>query len=295
VTGDTYAKVRTLHSTEGLVLNQATPSMPVTIMGFKALPEFGDEFTVVKDEKTARLQAEKAGVSRRRDSNDGRATMSSTELIKMINRTEKIQELNIIIRADVQGSLTSVVDSLKSLNTEEVVVRIVGAGVGSVTENDLHLAATGQAIIYGFNVVASPSIKKLADRDKVSIRFYNVIYELIDNVKEELGRLLSPEIIETELGVLTVKAIFKTTKSDIICGGEVAKGKLALSSLGRIMRAGKLFAEVQIVNLKRGPQDVKKVHEGEMCGVSLKTSTKLDLQEGDSIECFMRVVTARTL
>lgn len=293
VTGTTYAKIRTLDSTSGESLTQATPSTPVVIAGFKALPEFGDEFIVVKDEKAARNLAEKAAVLKHGAS--ARSDMSSSELIRMINRKNEVQQLNVIVRADVQGSLTSVIDSLKALDTDEVAVHIVSSGVGSITENDLHLAGTSNTIIYGFNVTAPTNIKRLAGRDKISIRLYNIIYELIDDVKEGLSRLLAPEIVETDLGRLVVKAVFKTTKTEVICGGEVTKGKLVVPALAKVIRDGKQLAEVEVTNLKRGPQDAKEVVEGEMCGLSFKTTSRLELQEGDRLEFFTRKTIARTL
>jgi translation initiation factor IF-2 len=293
VAGTTYAKIRTLDSTSGQPLKSATPSTPVVIAGFKGVPQFGDEFVVVKDEKVARAQAEQVGNEKQGAS--ARNDMSGSELIRMINRNNKVQELNAIIRADVQGSLTSVIDSLKALDTEEVAVHIVSSGVGSITENDLHTANTSGAVIYGFNVQAPTNIKRLASRDKVMIKLYNVIYELIDDVKAGLTELLPPEIVETELGRLIVRGIFKTTKTEIICGGEVTKGKLVAPSLARLMRDDVVIAEVEVTNLKRGPQDAKEVVEGEMCGVNVKTSARLDIQEGDRLEFFKRETIARTL
>lgn len=293
VAGTTYAKVRTLETTDGKRLQKATPSSPVVITGFKTLPEFGDEFVVVKDEKTARLQAEQLRTQKRASS--GRNDMNSSELIRMINRNNQVQEFNIIIRADVQGSLASVVDSLRALDTDEVAVRVVSSGVGAITENDVHLATTSHAVMYGFNVAAPTEIKRLASRDKISIRLYKVIYELIDDVKEEMSKLLSPEVIETETGRLVVRGVFKTTKTDIICGGEVTKGKLTAPALARVVRDSEQLAEVEVTGLKRGPQEAKEVIEGEMCGVSLRTTSRLELQEGDRIEFFTRATSARTL
>lgn len=293
VAGATYAKVRTLEATDGTPIKSAGPSTPVVISGFKSLPEFGDEFTVAKDEKTARLQAEK--LAEQKQAGGAQGTMTGSELIRIINRNNKVQELNIIIRADVQGSLTSVIDSLKALDTEEVAIRIVSSGAGAISENDVRTAASSGAIVYGFNVTAPTNVKRLASRDKVSIRLYNVIYELIDDVKEGLSKLLVPEVVETELGRLVVRAIFKTTKTDIICGGEVTKGRLVAPAFAKIARGDEVLAEVEITNLKRGPQDAKEVLEGEMCGVELKTSSKVELQEGDRLEFFTREVVTRTL
>ncbi|MET1033426.1 MAG: translation initiation factor IF-2 [Candidatus Saccharimonadales bacterium] len=293
VAGTTYAKIRTLQSTDGKNIKQATPSTPVIISGFKTLPQFGDEFTVVKDEKIARLQAEK--VAEQQQGNAVSNNMSGSELIRIINRKKKVQEFNIIVRADVQGSLTSVIDSVKALDTDEVAVHIVSSGVGALTENDIHHATTSGAVIYGFSVEAPTNIKRLAGRDKVHIRLYKVIYELIDDVKVELTKLLVPEIVETETGRLLVKAVFKTTKSELICGGEVTKGRLTVPSFAKVIRDKEQLAEVEVTKLQRGPQDTKEVLEGEMCGVSLSTDTKLDLQEGDRLEFFTRHTVARTL
>ncbi len=293
VAGTSYAKIRTLENDKSKSIEIAQPSTPVTISGFKTLPEFGDEFVAYDSEKAAR----EATNQMLKDSKDNasRLDISSNELIRLINRNNELQELNVIVKADVQGSLKSVIDSLKALDTEEVSVRFVGTGVGPISENDIRLANTSSAIIYGFNVYIPASSKQQAKRDKVTIRQYNVIYELIHDVKEELSRLLSPEIVETELGKLDIKGVFKTTKTEIICGGEVVAGKLQVPALARVVRGREVLAVVTVTNLKKGPNDVKDVHEGEMCGVDLKTSQKLDLQEGDKLEVFTRETLERKL
>lgn len=293
VAGSTYAKIRNLESTDTTPLKSAGPSTPVVITGFKTLPEFGDAFHVVKDEKLARSEAEIASISRQ--ANSSRLDMSSSELLRIISRSDKLQELPIIIKADVQGSLTSVVDSLKTVSTDEVAVRVVGSGVGVINENDLHLAATSGAIIYGFSTSVPTNIKRLASRDKVSIRLYSVIYELIDDVKEELSNLLAPEVIEKSLGKLEVKGIFKTTKSEVICGGEVLEGKLSVPAFVRVTRKKDQLGEATITQLKRGANDAKEIATGEMCGVSLSTTSRIDLEAGDKIEAFSRETVARSL
>jgi translation initiation factor IF-2 len=293
VAGTSYARIRNLESTSGKPLKEAGPSTPVIITGFKTLPEFGDTFNVVKDEKTARNTS--SGQADINQKAGGKLDINSTELIRMINRSNEVNELNIIIKADVQGSLTSVIDSLKALDTEEVAIRVVGSGIGAINDNDVHMAASSKAFIYGFNVPMPTNIKQLAARDKVPIRLYSVIYELIDDVKGELEALLPDEIVETDLGRLVVKGIFKTTKTEIICGGEVTKGKLTAPALARLVRNKETLAEVEVTNLKRGPQDTKEVFEGEMCGVNIATSSKVDIQEGDHIEFFTRTSVTRKL
>ncbi len=294
VAGSSYAKIRNLESPEGEVLISATPSTPVVITGFKTLPEFGDAFSVVDNEKTARSLS---GISAnlKQQENNNRLDLSGNDLIKIINRSNELQSLNVIVKADVQGSLTSVIDSLKSLETEEVAIQIVGASVGVVNENDIHLAHSSGAIIYAFNVSAPTNIKRLAHRDKVSIREYKIIYELIDNARDELSNLLLPEVVVTEIGKLQVKAVFKTTKGEVICGGEVIEGKLVVPAHVRIKRGNKLIAEAELSNLKHGPQDTKEVSKGEMCGLGLKTTSKLVVEIGDTIEAYKQETIERKL
>jgi translation initiation factor IF-2 len=293
VAGGTYAKIRNLETTTKERLVSAGPSTPVLITGLKQLPEFGDEFQVVPSEKEARNQAAQLAAQRRSDAS--KLDMGSGELIRLINRSNQLSELPVILKADVQGSLTSVIDSLKTLDNDEVAVQVVGSGVGAVTESDVHLAHTSKAIIYGFNVDLPASIKRIAGRDQVSIRLYQVIYELIDDVKQELSQLLAPEVVETELGSLEIKGIFKTTRTAVICGGEVMSGKLEVPATAIVWRGDEKLAEVEVTNLKRGPQDTKEVFEGEMCGLSLQTASKLDLQEGDRVTFIRRETVTRQL
>ena len=291
VSGSTYAKVKVLESTDGKAINEAGPSSPVQIVGFKQLPEFGDAFKVVKDEKTAKEIASKAKIKSATS-----LDMTSTELTRIMNRRSEVTELYIIVKADVQGSLTSLVDSIKTFDSDELNVNIIGSGVGSVTENDVRMAQTSGAIIYGFQVGISSSVRALAQREKIEVRLYRVIYELLDDIKEELTKLLSPEVIETELGRLVVKGVFKISKTEVICGGEVTKGKLQAPALARVKRDGEIIAkEVVVEALKQGPQETKEVQEGEMCGLSFKTESRVEVHEGDHIELFTREIKQRTL
>jgi translation initiation factor IF-2 len=292
--GVTYGKIRGLETTEGKLLSEAGPSTPVNIIGFKALPEFGEEFQVYKSEKEAKEAAKQTELAKK--SSGSTAATTSSELLRIMSQTSKLTELNIIVKADVQGSLTSVLDSLKALNTEEVAVRIVSSGVGIINENDVHTAATSGAIVYGFHVELPNSIKQLASRDQVPVRLYTVIYELIDDVKHELENLLSPEIVEDELGELTIKGIFKITKNEVICGGEVTKGKLAIPALARAYRGKDVLADnLEVISLKRGPQEVKEVSQGEMCGLSFRSEKRVDLQLDDRLELFSRRTETRSL
>jgi translation initiation factor IF-2 len=293
VAGSAYAKVRNLETTTGKTITEASPSMPIVMTGFKTLPEFADEFRVVANEKEARNLV--ADAAQAKVSSSNRHGINSGELIRMINRNNELQELNVLLKADVQGSLTSVSDSLKALDTDEVAIRVVGSGVGAVNENDVHLAHSSGAIIYGFNIEMPGNIRQIASRDKVQVRLYKIIYELIDDAKQELSALLLPKVVTTETGRLVVRGIFKTTKTEVICGGEVTKGKIVAPAMAKVIRDDEELATVEVVGLKRGPQETKEVQEGEMCGVNLKTDKRLELAEGDRLEFFTQETVTRSL
>lgn len=295
VAGTANGRVRTMTDFTGKALKQAGPSTPVTVTGFKELPQFGDTFTIVKSDKEARRLATETRLERER--NAASSNVTGADMLKMISQKHDSQDYNIIVKADVQGSLTSVVDSLKLIDTGgEVTLRVVGSGIGGISENDVRLASTDEnTIIYGFNVDLPPAVKRLAARDKVQVRLYNVIYELLDNARESMENLLAPEVVETEIGKLTVKGVFRTLRDEIIAGGEVTSGKATPDVLARVMRGGEQLAEVEVVKVQRQQQEAKEVFEGEMCGLSLKTAKKLQLEVDDKLEFFSRELVKRSL
>ncbi|HRC27909.1 MAG TPA: translation initiation factor IF-2 [Candidatus Saccharimonas sp.] len=294
VAGTSYGKVRTLLDFTGKTLKQAGPSTPVTVTGFKELPQFGDVFTIVKNEKTARLMVERAKIERERHA--ASTNVTGADLLKMMTQKHVSQELNVLVKADVQGSLTSVVDSLRLVDTGgEINLRIIGSGVGNISESDVRLAESSDAIIYGFNVVLAPAVKRLAMRDKVQVRLYKVIYELLDDARSSMESMLAPEVVETEIGSLQVKGVFRTLKDTVICGGEVLSGKVVANVLVRAMRGEEKLAEVEATSVQRQQIEAKEVFEGEMCGLSLKTHKKLQLEVGDRLEFFTRELVKRTL
>lgn len=294
VAGTVYGKVRTLQDFHGQPLKQAGPSTPVTVTGFKDLPQFGDSFYLVKNEKEARqvtvqsrLEREKAAAS---------SNVTSADILRLMSQKHEAKDFNVIIKADVQGSLTSVMDSLRLIETDsEVNLRIIGSGVGNISESDVHLAATEDTVIYGFNVELSPAVKRLASRDKVQVRLYKVIYELLDDAKKSMEALLAPEVVETEVGRLTVKGVFRTTKDEIICGGEVTGGKIIPNVTARIMRGDEEIGEAEVTKVQRQQVEAKEVFEGDMCGLGLRTTKKLQLEVEDKLTLFTRQVVKRTL
>jgi translation initiation factor IF-2 len=294
VAGTAYGKVRTLLDFAGKTIKSAGPSTPVTVTGFKELPQFGDVFTIAKNEKEARNLTERAKIERER--NAASTNVTGADMLKMMNQKHDAQDVNVIVKADVQGSLTSVMDSLRLVDTGgEITLRIIGSGVGNISESDIRLAADGDTIIYGFNVELPPAVKRLAMRDKVQVRIFKVIYELLDDARNSMEAMLAPEVVETEIGKLTVKGVFRTLKDEVIAGGEVTSGKITPNVLARVKRGDEQLAEVEITKVQRQQQEAKEVFEGEMCGLSLKTAKKLELQEGDKLELFTRELVKRTL
>lgn len=294
VAGTSYGKVRTLLDFTGKTLKQAGPSTPVTVTGFKELPQFGDVFGIVKSEKEARLMVEHAKIER--EKNAASTNVTGADLLKMMTQKRDTQEMNVIVKADVQGSLTSVMDSLRLVDTDgEINLRVIGSGVGSVNENDVRLASSSNAVIYGFNIDLPPAVKRLAMRDKVQVRLYKVIYELLDDARSSMEAMLAPEVVETEIGKLTIKGVFRSMKDEIICGGEVTTGKVTTSVLARVKRGDEQLAEVEVTSVQRQQQEAKEVFEGEMCGISLRTHKKLLLEVGDKLEFFTRELVKRTL
>jgi translation initiation factor IF-2 len=277
------------------------------------VPEFGQRIEEAKNEREGRALAAKH-YDEKVQSTAG-VNITGTDLLKMMNRSHEQQIAEFVIKADVQGSLTSVVDSLKLLETDEVAVKIVASGVGNINEGDIRVARDSGAAIYGFNVNLPAQVKQLSLRAKTEVRLFNVIYELLDDAKTEMEKLLPEEIIETPVGELEIKGVFRTTRDEIIAGGLVKSGKIMPSILARVWRGkigkvgadGKIdaenspknaefLAEVEITNVQREKSEAKEVFESEMCGVNLKIPHgKLALEIGDQLECFTREMRKRSL
>lgn len=294
VAGTAYGKVRTLQDFAGTAIKEAGPSTPVTVTGFKEIPQFGDVFEVLKNEKEARARAN--AVRLEREANMASANVTSADLLKLMTQKHEAADFNVIVKADVQGSLTSVMDSLKLIETGgEVSLHVVSSGVGNITENDVRLAVDGKTVIYGFNVDLPPAVKQLATRERAEVRLYRIIYELLDDAKSSMEKLLAPEVVETEIGILEVKGVFRTMKDEIITGGQVVTGKITPGLLVRMKRGDEVLGEAEITNLQREKVEVKEAFEGDMCGLSLKTHKKVLLEIGDTLEFFTREVVERHL
>ena len=205
-------------------------------------------------------------------------------------------DFNVIVKADVQGSLTSVIDSLRLIETNgEVSLHVVSSGVGNITENDIRLAADGKTVIYGFNVDLPPAVKSLATRERAEVRLYRVIYELLDDARDSMTKLLAPEVVETQIGTLEVKGVFRTLKDQVIAGGLVKSGKITAGLQVRAKRGDEVLGEAEITSVQREKIEAREVFEGDMCGLNLKTERKLQLEEGDMLEFFTRETVQRHL
>lgn len=294
VAGNTYAKVRTMLNWKGKPRGKATPSTPVTVTGFKELPNFGDRFEEVPDEKTARKMAL---LNAQVASDESASTnVTSTDLLRMMNTADNSKIFNVIVKGDVLGSVTSVVDSLKLIDTGgEITLNIIHTGVGDISENDVYMAAGGNTVIYGFNVNVPINISKMAARDGVPVRIYKVIYELIDDAKHEMENLLEAEIVEEEKGKMKVKGVFRTEKTSIIAGGEVTEGDVKPGYLVRIIQGKKTIGEAEVTSVQMEKNKIDNLVAGETGGLALKTTSKIDLQIGDRLEFFTREAKKRTL
>lgn len=294
VAGSTYAKVRTMLSFDGKPRGKATPSTPVTVTGFKELPNFGDRFVEVADEKTARKMALLNAQAIADET--ASANVTSTDLLRMMNVADNSKTLNVIIKGDVLGSVTSVIDSLKMIDTGgEITLNIVSSGVGDINENDVYMAAGGHTVIYGFNVSVPINISKMAARDNIPVRIYKVIYELLDDAKHEMENLLDAEIVEEEKGELKVQGVFRTEKTSIITGGEVLTGKVEPGYLVQILRKKQSLGEAEVTSVQKEKMDVKELIAGEIGGLALKTTSRIDLAVGDRLRFFTRDTKKRTI
>lgn len=294
VAGSSYGKVRTMLDWRGKPKGKATPSTPVTVTGFKELPNFGDRFVEVADEKTARKMA----LLNANASADAAASanVTSSDLLRMMNVADNSKMFNVLIKGDVLGSVTSVVDSLKMIDTKgEVTLNIVATGVGDVTENDVYMATGENTVIYGFNVSVPVNISKMAARDNVPIRCFKVIYELLDDAKSEMENLLDAEVVEEEMGEMKIKGVFRTERTSIIAGGEVLKGVCKTGLMAKVMRGKEALGEVEVESVQKEKMAVNELVAGETGGLALKTEHKVQLEIGDRLKFFTREMRKKKL
>lgn len=304
VAGSAYGKIRTMLDFKGRPKGKATPSTPVTVTGFKELPNFGDQFIEVADEKTARKQA----LLNAQGNSDAlvSSNVTSSDLLRMMNVADNSKVFNVIVKGDVLGSVTSVVDSLKMIDTHgEVNLNIVSTGVGDITENDIYMAAGDNTVVYGFNVAVPTNIAKMAARDGVAVRNYRVIYELIDDAKSAMEELLDAEVIEEEVGEMKIKGVFRTERTAIIAGGEVLTGRVAakiaattgeeLEVFGRVYHNKELIGEVKVDSVQKEKMAVAELVAGETGGIAFNLEKRLVIELNDRVKFFTRELRKKKL
>jgi len=288
VAGDTWGKVKAMSSDVGKQLKKAEPATPVEVLGLNAVPQAGDSFKVVANEREARLFLQKQLAERESMARGARA-VSLTGVSAQIG-AGKTKELNIILKTDVQGSIEPIRDSLERLSDEKVKVRVIHSASGGITESDVLLAVASKAIIIGFNTRSEPGAHKLAELEGVSIRYYNIIYELVEDVAKALKGMLEPTYAEVIEGQAEVLAIFETARKGKVAGVSVKEGKVRRDALVRVVRRGKVVCESKVSSLKRFKEDVKEVAAGFECGVGVEGFS--DFQVGDTIQVYRKEVIA---
>jgi translation initiation factor IF-2 len=292
IAGEEYGRVRNMFDENQQSISSAGPSQPALVLGLSKTPGAGEEFLVVKDERKAREVAE----FRQSKTRDAKlAQQQAAKLEDMFSQMAEgdLSTVPVIIKSDVHGSAEALKDALTNLSTDEVKVKVLGSGVGGITETDANLAAASKAVIIGFNVRADAAARAAIKESGIDVRYYSIIYEAIDDVKAALTGLLAPEIREQIVGLAEVKDVFKSPKYGDIAGCIVTEGYVKRSNPIRVLRDNVVIYEGALESLRRFKDDVNEVRSGTECGIGVKNYN--DVKVGDQIECFERVEVARTL
>lgn len=290
--GKNHGKIKAMYDERGNAVKEAGPSTPISILGLDGAPTAGDKFNVFEEEREAKQIAAKRTQLIREQSARTKKHTTLAELGRRI-ALGQFKELNIIIKGDVDGSVEALADSFSKLSTEEIEIKIIHKGVGAITETDVNLASASDAIIIGFNVRPAGNAKQLADKEEIDIRNYSIIYDAIDDLKDAMEGMLSPEMKEEISGTAEIREIFKISKVGSIAGCMVMDGKILRSSRIRLIREGVVIHTGELIALKRFKDDVKEVAKGYDCGMQIKGYN--DIQEYDVIESFQEVAVKKKL
>ncbi|MEM7235057.1 MAG: translation initiation factor IF-2, partial [Planctomycetota bacterium] len=290
--GASYGRVRSLVKNGKEQVTEAGPSVPVQVIGLNEVPDTGEKLYVFENEKQARQLAEDR-LNRQREAE--RAQRQSVTLENLFDHleSEAVQELRIIIKADVRGSIEALKKSLEQLSHEEIKVNILHTGVGAISQEDIHLAAASQAVVIGFHVTADDRARSLADSEGVDVRYYRVIYEALEEIKQALQSRLAPEIEEEIHGRAEIRQVYKASKIGNIAGCIISSGHILRNDKVRVIRDGTVLYAGNLASLKRFKDDVKEVKEGFECGI--KVEKYEDIKEGDILESYALVERQRTL
>jgi len=283
VAGEAVGRVRVMTDYKGTVLEQAGPSVPVEIMGLAEAPHAGDNFDAVSDERLARELVERRKYDAKEEIFSQTAQVTLETLFDSLKEGE-MKDLNIIVKADVQGSAEAVKQNLLKLGNDEVRVKVIHTGVGAVSESDVMLAGASGAIIVGFNVSSDPIAAQNAERDGVQLRMYRIIYDMIEDVTQAVKGMLAPKYREVGLGRVEVRQVMKFSSVGTVAGSYVLEGKVTRGAKLRVVRGGIIVADDEIGSLRRFKDDVKEVVKGYECGITL--AKYADLREGDVFEVY---------
>ncbi len=284
IVGTTYGRIRAMLDDKGKKIKEAGPSIPVEILGLSEVPAAGDRFTVVKDEKTARIMADSRKEKIRQENFQASHRVSMENLYSQIQEG-KVKELSVIVKADVQGSVEAIKQSIEKLSTDNVKVRVIHGAVGAITETDVTLAYASNAIIIGFNVRPDNNAIAAGERDNVEIRTYRIIYDALDDIKSAMIGMLEPEYKEVVLGRVEIRQVYKISNVGTIAGCYVLNGKITRHSSVRVLRENIVIFESTLASLKRFKDDVKEAAAGYECGLSIERFN--DIKEGDIIEAYI--------
>ncbi|MGH8705687.1 MAG: translation initiation factor IF-2, partial [Burkholderiales bacterium] len=284
VCGSAWCRVRAMFDEHGRALKEAPPATPAVVVGFSEVPAAGDDFRCVENDRTARqIAQDRVAKQRAADMVAAQTRVSLTDLFGQIAEGE-VSELNVILKADVQGSVEAIEDALAKLQVGDIKVRVLHRAVGGITENDVSLAQASGAVVIGFNVRPDPKARDLAEREKVEIRSYNIIYKLVEDMEAALKGMLKPEFEEKVLGRAVVRATFKVPRVGMICGSYVEEGTITRGGKVRLLREGVVLADTTISSLKRFKDDAREVQTGYECGIGLEGYN--DIKEGDHLEVY---------
>jgi len=289
--GQEFGRVRVMFDEAGKPVDEAGPSIPVQVLGLSGAPNAGDELLVVESERKAREVA-LYRQGKFRDVKLASRTQSAADVFSQMGE-EKAQTVQIVIKADVQGSAEALRDALTKLSTDEVAVKVIASGVGGITESDVMLAAASKARIIGFNVRADATARNAIKDQNVDLRYYSIIYEAIDDVKQALSGLLAPEVREQIVGIAQVREVFRSSKIGQVAGCLVIDGYVRRNNPIRVLRDNVVIFEGALESLRRFKDDVNEVRAGTECGIAVRDYS--DVRAGDQIECYERVTVTRTL
>jgi translation initiation factor IF-2 len=294
VCGVEYGRVRAMFNEDGGQVNDAGPSIPVQVLGLSGVPDAGDDFVVVADDRLAKDVAQQRAQKRRETRLVKQPTTKMEDLIAQMGQPgEGLRVLNIVVKADVQGSAEALKDSLTRISTDAIRINVIASGVGGITESDATLASASKALVIGFNVRADATARRIVESAGLDLRYFSIIYDVIDQVRQVATGMLGNEVREEIIGVAQVRDVFRSSKFGQIAGCMVIEGTVRRNKPIRVLRENVVVFEGELESLRRFKEAVEEVRNGMECGIGVKQYN--DVRAGDQIECFERIEFARTL